>query len=352
MSSKLFDIDFYKAKHLYEIKFDNTSIDNFIIGLKKEFGDIFKAISVRGLTAGKNEFGFKQLPYGFTQKALCWEDPITYNKNTREYYLKLYVDYDKYPFRICNMDWVPDVDSKFKAGNEADFYYNRDRAFDLIENYFMENTLFFMVSVFCGIVPQSSWSSRCYIKVIIRLPVSGIDLFMHSGVNNLTDFGNNNIEEIKREFSRIVDSEGYDLRKLFNSKRERERIARIAENIVRAENGIKNVGDAYVNETLLANYTKILFSDTIRQYSPQWLGKYILDIYVPSKKLAIEYHGKQHFIPVKRFGGEAKLIKQKERDEVVRLKCRENNIILIEWPYSLKVTQENVIQEYSKYIQI
>ncbi len=180
-----------------------------------------------------------------------------------------------------------------------------------------------MVSVFCGILPQSSWSTRCYIKVIIKLPVTGIDIFTHSGINNLTDFGQSFLNDIKNEFCNIVDAENHDLSKLFTSKKEREAITRKAENKVRSKMGLKNVGDAFVNETLLANITKKMFPDTIRQYSPKWLGKFILDIYVPSLNIAIEYHGEQHYKPIKRFGGEEKLLKQEERDKYVRTKCKE-----------------------------
>jgi hypothetical protein len=209
-----------------------------------------------------------------------------------------------------------------------------------------------MVSVFCGILPQSSWSSRCYIKVIIKLPVTEIDIFTHSGINNLTDFGQSFLNDIKNEFCNIVDAENHDLSKLFTSKKEREAITRKAENKVRSKMGLKNVGDAFVNETLLANITKKIFPDTIRQYSPKWLGKFILDIYVPSLNIAIEYHGEQHYKPIKRFGGEEKLLKQEERDKYVRTKCKEYNVLLLEWHYLTKVTEESVYELYSKHVDI
>ena len=276
MSTELFTVNFKKATHLYDIQNDGTSLDNFVIKLKKEFSDIFLAISVRGLSAGKNNFGFKQLPYGFEQKAIYWESSQIDKTKFREYYLKLYVNYNKFPFKICNMDWVAREDSSLEKTTPTDFYFNRDRAFSLIEKFFKKYTDFFMVSVFCGVLPHSSWSTRCYIKVIMRLPVSGVDVFVHSGINNITDFGHSYLNEVKKEFSKIVDSENLNLEKLFTIKKEREKIARIAENNVRSLMGIKNVGDAFVNETLLANITKKMFPDTIRQYNPKWLGKFIL----------------------------------------------------------------------------
>ena len=352
MSSESFIVNTKKVKHLYQVQNDGTSVDNFIMKLQKKFGKTFIATSIRGLSAGNNNFNFKQLPYGFDQKALYWETSAADNTKIREYYLKIYVDYDKLSFMICNMEWVPSADSRFERGTEKDFLFNRERAYRLVETFFKKNTTFFMVSVFCGILPQSSWSTRCYLKIIFRLPVTGIDVFVHSGINNLTDFGQNFISDIKNEFSKIVDTGDYDISKLFTSKKDREVITRIAENNVRNTMGLKNVGDAYVNETLLANITKKMFPDTIRQYSPKWLGKFILDIYVPSLNLAIEYNGEQHYKPIKRFGGEEKLIKQQARDEYVRVKCKEFNVLLLEWHYTTKVTERSVYELYSKHVDI
>jgi len=352
MNSQLFIINHKKEKHLYEVKNDQTSIDNFIKELNEEFGDIFIAISVRGLNAGKNEFRFKKFPYGFEQKDLFWESTNSEKTNTRYYYLKLYPNVSKFPFRLCNMEWVPDADKSLEKGREEDFNYNINRAFGLIEGFFKNHTRFFKVSVFCGIIPKSSWSPRCYIKVIIRLPVSGIDLFEHSGISNLTEFGQNFIRNVRREFVEIVDSNNYDLSNLFINKQGRELIAREAENKVRISYGLKIVGDTYVNETLLANITKRMFPDTIRQYKPKWLGKYILDLYVPSLRMAVEYHGEQHFKPIDRFGGLEKLSKQRARDDYVRIKCKENNVLLLEWHYLEKISEESVVEFYSKYVTL
>lgn len=116
--------------------------------------------------------------------------------------------------------------------------------------------------------------------------------------------------------------------------------------------GLKNVGDANVNETLLANLTHKMFPDSIRQYNPNWLGKYILDIYVPSLRLAIEYHGEQHYRPIDIFGGVDKFKKQQDRDTFVRNRCKEFNVILLEWHYETPVTEKNAFELYSKYFDL
>lgn len=352
MNTNFFMVDLNKIKHLYEVQNDKTAADKFIIKLKKEFGDTILAISIKGLSAGNNKFNFKQNPYGFDQMALLWQSSKIDQIQVREYYLKLYINYNKVPFRICNMEWIQDVDSRYQKGTEEDFNYNVGKAYWLIEKFFKKHTKYFKVSVFCGLLPQSTWSTRCYLKVIIKLPVKGIDVFMHSGISNLSGFGLNYKEIVKREFCEIVNSQNYEISRLFNNKNEREKIARKAENNVRNNMGLKNVGDAFVNETLLANITEKLFPDTIRQYRTGWLGNFIIDIFVPSLNFAIEYNGIQHYMPIDRFGGEDKLLKQKDRDEYVRKKCKENNVQLLEWHYSIPVTEKNVYKLYSKYIDL
>lgn len=62
-----------------------------------------------------------------------------------------------------------------------------------------------------------------------------------------------------------------------------------------------------------------------------------LDCFNPELNLALEYNGAQHykFIPFFHKNKEA-FLNQKYRDEMKRTKCRENKIILIEVPYTVK----------------
>lgn len=62
----------------------------------------------------------------------------------------------------------------------------------------------------------------------------------------------------------------------------------------------------------------------------------------PSLQTGIEYQGIQHYTPVDFFGGEEALAHRQELDRRKSELCRENGIRLIEWPYSLEPTEENV----------
>ncbi|MBX7181804.1 MAG: hypothetical protein K1X82_06815 [Bacteroidia bacterium] len=353
MSEKLFKVNYDKIKHLYKVQNDKTSIDKLIIQLKKELGDKILEISVRGLSAGKNDFYFKQIPYGFEQRAIYWESRSIDRKKTRQYYIKIYVDRDKFHLALCNLIFISDhPELNLKPAKESDFYYNRDKSFRLVEKIFKKHTKYFCVSAFCGILPTSEWYARAYIKIIAEVPVTAHDVFVHSDISNLSEFGLNHIEEIGKEFAKIVTSENVDLHELYQKKSKRHSISRRAENIVRKKHGFKNVGDMYINETMLANYTKSLFPDTIRQYSAKWLGKYLIDIFIPSLNIAIEYHGEQHFKAIDRFGGEEKLLKQQKRDEFVREQCKKNGVLLLELTYEFKVTEKNVYDFLSQHIDI
>lgn len=59
-----------------------------------------------------------------------------------------------------------------------------------------------------------------------------------------------------------------------------------------------------------------------------------VDFWLDDRNTIIEYHGKQHYKPVKLFGGEEQLEKQIERDCALRLYCKEHKIKLIEIPYT------------------
>ena len=57
------------------------------------------------------------------------------------------------------------------------------------------------------------------------------------------------------------------------------------------------------------------------------------DFYLPNNNTCIEYQGKQHYTPMKYFGGEEGFKKQQINDNLKRKYCKENNIKLIEIPY-------------------
>ena len=106
---------------------------------------------------------------------------------------------------------------------------------------------------------------------------------------------------------------------------------REAENNLRKHHRLPQIGEGWVSETALYYAIKNAFSETqiIQHGRPSWLGLQHFDIWIPSWKLAVEYHGEQHFVPVEFFGGQEGHKKTVERDNRKKKKCKENNVKLI-----------------------
>ncbi len=98
----------------------------------------------------------------------------------------------------------------------------------------------------------------------------------------------------------------------------------------------------WVNEYKLFTLIRVAFPDAQYQYSADWLDHQVIDIYIPSLKLAVEYHGEQHYQAVDYFGGEEKLSEQADMDQIKREKCQVQAVTLLEWPYSLQINWTNV----------
>lgn len=107
------------------------------------------------------------------------------------------------------------------------------------------------------------------------------------------------------------------------------------------------------NEALLYSIIKSLFIGcrVEREYSPSWLNRQRIDIFLPEKNLAIEYQGEQHFTPISIFGGESAFEKGQERDRIKLEKCNENNVNLVYFNFNEPLTQDYIRRKLQKYIQ-
>lgn len=102
----------------------------------------------------------------------------------------------------------------------------------------------------------------------------------------------------------------------------------------------------WISEFTLYQLVKKNYPDAIFQYREDWLGLQSLDIYVPSKRFAIEYQGIQHFEPIDFFGGEIAYEYRIKLDEIKRKKTAENGVNLIYWhfnePISIALLKEKL----------
>lgn len=83
-----------------------------------------------------------------------------------------------------------------------------------------------------------------------------------------------------------------------------------------------------VSERNLLNVIKSHYPDVVAQKRFTWLGSQSLDIYIPSKKVAIEYQGEQHYRPVHIYGGKRGYREQKLLDKKKIRLCKENGVEL------------------------
>ncbi len=116
------------------------------------------------------------------------------------------------------------------------------------------------------------------------------------------------------------------------------------ESRTRKKFGYPEVGDMWVSETIFANIIKKIFPEEsiYRHYRPKWLNRLELDVYIPSRKLAFEYQGQQHYGPIEAWGGESTFIKLSERDKQKEEICRKKRIRLFKVPYNAPLNRAYV----------
>lgn len=90
-----------------------------------------------------------------------------------------------------------------------------------------------------------------------------------------------------------------------------------------------NITELKVLNEFKKRYKKL---DIIYQYRPSFLsGKtsyQSIDFYIPKYRIGIEYNGRQHFQPIKKFGGDEGFEKTYKRDLIKYKKCIKNNITM------------------------
>ncbi len=125
------------------------------------------------------------------------------------------------------------------------------------------------------------------------------------------------------------------------------------ENRVRQAFGYALIGQRLQAETSLFNAVSELMPDVeifrhVR--SIPHLQGLELDIWIPSKRLGIEYQGEQHYRPVASWGGQEGLRLVQERDERKKGYCIEANITLVEFRFDEPIHREAVRTKLSDFL--
>jgi hypothetical protein len=174
--------------------------------------------------------------------------------------------------------------------------------------------------------------------------------------SSLTNYGLNNLEEIKQKFKiRLFDLDSEIIENFKNYVRKWkkfdeiifdkntndelskiisffEREIRESENDLRLSKGLPKIGEGWISETELYYNIKNKFSNNkvIHHGKPKWLGRQHLDIFIEDLNIGLEYQGKQHSQSIEYFGGETSFHKQVLLDQKKRKLCEENSCKLIE----------------------
>lgn len=113
----------------------------------------------------------------------------------------------------------------------------------------------------------------------------------------------------------------------------------------------KNIKENELKKILIKKYKNIEYQKKFK-----WLGRQTLDFYLPKHNIAIELQGKQHFKPIKMFGGDERFEKQIERDWRKIKLCEQNGVKLLHFAFLKEKEFENcgyeVINDVDKLISI
>lgn len=102
-------------------------------------------------------------------------------------------------------------------------------------------------------------------------------------------------------------------------------------------------GETKIREFLSLN--DIIFEEQYRFKNCKNINSLPFDFYIPSLNLAIEYQGEQHYKPVDYFGGEKQFEIQQRNDNIKRKYCKNNNIKLLEIPYTEYDNVEEILKK-------
>lgn len=190
---------------------------------------------------------------------------------------------------------------------------------------------------------------------IIIQAILNEELWLETGMNVIDSVRGN----ISSDFSTVAKavSEYYSLPAIWegyisefaDSDQRKKRIKDIGENIetyvdkVLAEIQAENIsGIKWRDKINLYLLVHSLYRDAQFLYQPKWLDGQTIDVFIPKPKVGIEHQGIQHYEPTGVINGERGFIETIKKDEWKRILCENNGVKLLEWPYTLDITAENL----------
>ena len=184
----------------------------------------------------------------------------------------------------------------------------------------------------------------------IYLKINSKDFVVHNS-SILTEIGKKNLNDISKEVDIFLREKKISLINAYDDTYFRSSLLYLAENNFRKSNGIPLIGEGWIKQAELREGIKEFITNVKKEYSPRWLGAKRIDIYIPAYKVAIEYHGIQHYEAVDFFGGQEAYEKRIIDDKTKKDLCLKNNLSFIEWPHLVEINTTN-ISKMIKYIKL
>lgn len=175
----------------------------------------------------------------------------------------------------------------------------------------------------------------------IYLKINSKDFVVHNS-SVLTEIGKKNLNDVAKEVDTFLRERNISLINAYDDTHFRSSLLYLAENNFRKSNGFPLIGDGWIKQAELREGIKEFIANVKKEYSPRWLGAKRIDIYIPSHKVAIEYHGAQHYEAVDFFGGQEAYEKRVIDDKNKKDLCLKNNLSFIEWPHLVEINNTNI----------
>ena len=308
---------------------DNTAIKNFIIKLKGYLPTTNIEISVSGLTS----------PPRRSSERSEW---ISIIKNStgkykwlKEYKVGLSIDQNSWSLHEIIKD-LRKVEP-YSTENYYDTYLQpiADKIHIEIKDFVYPFDNQFSLSA--GL--KSNGKVSAWIK--IKLPICVHDAIVHCG-NYITEYPKIFLDEFGAVIEKKISTNLNKMIKIYKDYDYRYKFFRSAEQSLRKKHGVPLIGEGHITQAALYNFIKKTYPNAKQEHSPSWLGMQRFDIYIPNLKLAVEYNGPQHYLPIDLFGGVDGLVETQKRDDLKRKLSAANNVTLYEWSYTRPVNDAEV----------
>lgn len=303
-------------KSIYNINNDNTKLDNLINKINTRIGD------------------------------KIWEFRIKYDTefsdNVIKYEIRLVLIPSKTGFRESHLGWVENYYyGLFKKGTTEDYEHNKRIVDSWIKDILDDESEYYKMKIFFGIVGGIDAPWRCYLTLNVDLQISAVDIFHMLNTTRLTKFG----KKFKNNIGLIFNDIAYDYKLsphvIHHNPELRKVLVRLSENVYRISKGEKLVSEVKDKQLmLLYNEIKKSYPNAKANYSSIKLGCYKIDIYIPSKRIAIQYLNQYYYVTSD--DDEFNVLKKAYmlRHKKIKEICKINNYILIEWNYKWEISKK------------